>query len=43
VSCLAATIAPAAIITGTVLNKNTQKYLERAIVEVPGRLRPVSR
>lgn len=28
--------APAAVITGTVINKNTQKYLERASVTVPG-------
>jgi iron complex outermembrane recepter protein len=26
----------AAIVTGTVINKNTQKYLERAVVEIPG-------
>jgi len=33
---LVAPSAFAATITGTVSNKNTQKYLERAIVEIPG-------
>jgi TonB-dependent receptor len=33
---LAPVLATAAVINGTVSNKNTRKYLERAVVEVPG-------